>query len=236
MIVIERLICLVIGYIFGMFQTGYYYGRLKGIDIRTKGSGNPGATNALRVFGVKVGLFVFLMDFLKAVLALLVIRWIWKAGWIGAELNESFIQHVYYGYGGLGVSLGHNFPFYLHFKGGKAVSSMAGILFMMDWRLMAVCLSAFIIVVIITRYVSLGSVIAMALVFIGWVLMGTLGAWPDLSPAGLIESIILMFLLTGLSVLRHRANIGRLLAGTENKLGHSKKEEAAPEEGDGANG
>ena len=234
MIVVERLICLVIGYIFGMFQTGYFYGRMKGIDIRTKGSGNTGATNALRVFGVKVGLMVFLIDFLKAVLALLVIHFIWKAGWIGAELDRSFIQHVYFGYGGLGVSLGHNYPFYLHFKGGKAVSSMAGILAMMDWRLMLVCLSAFIIVVAITRYVSLGSVIAMCLVFTGWVLLGLLGVFDPLSCAGLIESIVLMFLLTGLSVFRHRANIGRLIAGTENKLGHSGKE-AAPEEGN-ANG
>ena len=125
-----RVLCLVMGYVFGLFQTGYLYGKMNHIDIRNYGSGNSGTTNALRVLGKKAGLIVFAGDFLKTVFACLAARIIFKA---------SPDTDLYVLYAGLGVVLGHNFPCYLHFKGGKGIASMAGILVSMDWRVTLVC-------------------------------------------------------------------------------------------------
>ena len=121
----ERILCLLTGYVFGLFQTGYLYGKMHHIDIRQYGSGNSGTTNALRVMGKKAGLLVFLGDFLKTVFACLLVRLVMK----GSPSVDLYVL-----YAGLGVVLGHNFPFYLHFKGGKGIASMAGILVSMDWR------------------------------------------------------------------------------------------------------
>ena len=117
------------------------------IDIRQYGSGNSGTTNALRVMGKKAGLLVFMGDFLKTVFACLLVRLVMKG-------DPSVDLYVLYA--GLGVVLGHNFPFYLHFKGGKGIASMAGILVSMDWRVTLVCAFLFLGAVILTRYVSLG--------------------------------------------------------------------------------
>lgn len=114
-----RVICLVMGYVFGLFQTGYLYGKMNHIDIRNYGSGNSGTTNALRVMGKKAGLIVFAGDFLKTVFACLAARIIFK----GSPDTDLYVL-----YAGLGVVLGHNFPCYLNFKGGKGIASMAGIL------------------------------------------------------------------------------------------------------------
>ena len=111
----ERLVCLAVGYLFGIFQTGYIYGRVHGIDIRKYGSGNSGSTNALRVMGKKAGLTVFLGDFLKTVIPCMAVRFVFK--------DQPDYAYVYMLYIGLGVILGHNYPFYLHFKGGKGIAA-----------------------------------------------------------------------------------------------------------------
>ena len=115
----ERLICIVIGYIFGLIQSGYLYGKANHMDIRQYGSGNAGSTNVLRVMGKKAGAIVFLGDFFKAVLAMAVCRLLFKGN---ADVDLLAL------YAGLGVTLGHNFPFYLKFKGGKGIACMAGIM------------------------------------------------------------------------------------------------------------
>ena len=138
----ERILCLLTGYVFGLFQTGYLYGKMHHIDIRQYGSGNSGTTNALRVMGKKAGLLVFMGDFLKTVFACLLVRLV---------MREAPSVDLYVLYAGLGVVLGHNFPFYLHFKGGKGIASMAGILVSMDWRVTLVCASLFLGAVILTR-------------------------------------------------------------------------------------
>ncbi len=143
----ERIICLAAGYLCGLFQTGYIYGKLHGIDIRSYGSGNSGSTNALRVMGKKAGLTVFVGDFLKTVIPCFITRLLFK--------DQPELMYVYMLYTGLGVILGHNFPFYLGFKGGKGIAATAGIIFSIDWRLTVICLSCFILLVAVTRYVSL---------------------------------------------------------------------------------
>ena len=117
---IKVIICLVLGYIFGCFQTGYFYGKLfKGIDVRNYGSGNAGTTNTLRTLGKPAGYIVFLGDALKAVFAVWIVRYLLFPG-LGdvTKILETVTA--------LGVVLGHNYPFYMNFKGGKGIAATFG--------------------------------------------------------------------------------------------------------------
>lgn len=210
----ERIICLVMGYVFGLFQTGYIYGKVKGIDIRQHGSGNSGSTNALRVMGVRAGALVFLGDFLKTVIPCFLVR----------ILFASRPEYVYVLilYAGFGVILGHNFPFYLNFKGGKGIAATAGIMFSLDWRLTALCLAAFILIVAVTRYVSLGSLVVSTIFLIWNIMMGQMGAY-GLSQTSRLEFYGVSAVISIMAFWRHRANIVRLVQGKENKVGAKKK-------------
>lgn len=210
----ERIICLVMGYVFGLFQTGYIYGKAKGIDIRQYGSGNSGSTNALRVMGVKAGLIVFMGDFLKTVIPCFLVRLLFAS-------KPEYI-YVLILYTGFGVIMGHNFPFYLKFKGGKGIAATAGIMFSLDWRLTLLCLAAFVLVVALTRYVSLGSLIVSTIFLIWNVAMGQMGAY-GLSPASRPEFYAVSAVIAAMAFWRHRANIKRLAQGKENKVGAKKQ-------------
>lgn len=210
----ERLICVGIGYAFGLIQSGYLYGRAKNIDIRQYGSGNAGSTNVLRVMGKKAGAVVFLGDFFKAVAAMCLVRILFSSSSDSTDLLAL--------YTGLGVTLGHNFPFYLHFKGGKGIASMAGIMTAMDIRITLTCLVIFAVTVAVTRYVSLGSILVSIVFFAELIFFGRMGSY-HVAASDLTEFYILGGVLMCMAVWRHRANIGRLLSGTENKLGASKK-------------
>lgn len=214
----ERIICLFVGYLFGLFQSGYLYGKTQQIDIRNYGSGNAGATNTLRVLGPKAGAVVFFGDFLKAFLPCVLVRILFRA--------QPEIASLLALYTGLGVILGHNYPFYLKFKGGKGIAATAGLLVAMDLRLMAVCLVAFALIVILTRYVSLGSLVVSAIFLFWMVFFGNKGDF-GLSAGNLPEFYIVAVLISGQAFWRHRANIGRLIRGKENKisLGSGKKKE-----------
>jgi len=210
----ERLICLILGYCFGMIQTSYLYGRLHNIDIRQQGSGNAGATNALRVLGKKAGLIVFLGDFLKMIAAAGVVYLLF--GKSNADIIKLLILYT-----GLGVVLGHTFPFYLKFKGGKGIAAMAGILVVTDWRITLICFVAFVSVVAITRYVSLGSLVIVTIFFFGVLIFGYRGDY-GVTGSSLYEMYGVAFLLTALPYYKHRANIVRLIHGTESKIGSKK--------------
>ena len=210
----ERIICLVMGYVFGLFQTGYLYGKYKGIDIRQHGSGNSGSTNALRVMGVRAGLIVFLGDFFKTVIPCFLVRILF-----GSQPDYLYVWILYAGFG---VILGHNFPFYLNFKGGKGIAATAGIVTSLDWRLMLLCLAAFVLVVAVTRYVSLGSLIVSTILVVWNVVMGQMGAY-GLSAAARPEFYCISAVIAAMAFWRHRANIVRLVQGKENKVGAKKK-------------
>ena len=205
-----RILLLIIGYFIGNIETGYIFGKLNKMDIRNYGSGNAGATNTLRVLGPKAGLIVFLGDFCKSLLPCLVVRYIFR--------DNVSLSYVYMLYIGLGVVLGHNFPFYLGFKGGKGVASTAGIIMALDIRIAAVCLAIFIVIVAVTRYVSLASIVVM-IIFIGMshMLVKTNYGFTDGSSP--MEFRLLIVIIGFLSIFMHRANIKRLLSGTENKIG-----------------
>ena len=212
----ERLICLGIGYAFGLIQSGYLYGRSKGLDIRQYGSGNAGSTNVLRVMGAKAGAVVFLEDFFKAVFAMGAAQFLFGHG-DGAANRALWAM-----YAGVGVTLGHNFPFYLHFRGGKGIACLAGILSTMDLRIMVSCMLVFGLAVGITRYVSLGSILVSLVFLAELIFFGSQGSY-QVTEACFPEFCILGAFLTFMAIWRHRANIKRLLSGTENKLGAKKK-------------
>ena len=209
----ERIICLAVGYVFGLFQTGYWYSRMHDVDIRSKGSGNSGTTNVLRVMGVKAGILVFLGDFFKTVIPCVIVRVIWK--------DEPGLQHLLVLYTALGVILGHNFPFYMGFKGGKGIAATAGLLAAMDLRVAVVCLLAFVLIVAVTRYVSLGSLVVVTIFLAGMIWFSYRGEY-GLTPGSRLEFCAVSAVVTGMAFWRHRSNIGRLLHGTENKLGSKK--------------
>lgn len=212
----ERLICLGIGYVFGLFQTGYIYGRMHGMDIRKHGSGNAGSTNALRTMGVKAGAITLLGDCFKCVIAVLVVR-----GIFASRCPE--ILPLLSMYAGFGAVLGHNYPFYLGFKGGKGIAATAGMILATDLRMAAVCLVVFVVIVVVTRYVSLGSLVVTVLFLAGLVICGQIGEF-GMAQNYLFEMYGVGLLFTLSAFFQHRANIKRLREGTENKIGLKKKE------------
>jgi glycerol-3-phosphate acyltransferase PlsY len=205
----ERIICLFAGYLFGLLQSGYFYGKIHKIDIRNYGSGNSGTTNALRVMGAKAGAVVFFGDFLKSLIPCLMIRVLFKP--------QPEMIYLLILYTGFGVILGHNYPFYLNFKGGKGIAATAGLIVATDLRMMLLCLVAFILIVAITRYVSLGSLVVATILFVWLFLFGKLGAY-GIDQRLLPEFYIVAALISGQAFWRHRANIGRLVRGRENKI------------------
>lgn len=209
----ERIICLVAGYVCGLLQTGYFYGKMNKIDIRNYGSGNSGTTNALRVMGIKAGAVVFFGDFLKSLIPCLAVRYIFR----GQDM--AFVLMLYTG---LGVILGHNYPIYLNFKGGKGIAATAGLICAVDIRLTLVCLISFVVIVAVTRFVSLGSLIVAAITFAWFAAAGLTGGYGLHGRYG-IEFLVVALVISGQAFWRHRANIDRLIHGRENKLGSKSK-------------
>ena len=204
-----RILAVLIGYVFGMFQTAFFYGKLKGIDIREHGSGNAGTTNTLRVLGTKAGLVVFAGDMLKSIIAILLVR----------HLIAPFYPELYpilEFYTGAGCVLGHNFPFYMHFKGGKGIATTGGMMIITHWSYVPVGLLLFFGNFFLTHLVSLGSLLLYAGFFIQTVILGQLGVF-CCSQSLLIELYILVFLLTFMAFYKHKANISRLFHKNERK-------------------
>lgn len=212
----ERLVCVAIGYAFGLLQTGYIYGRIHHIDIRTQGSGNAGTTNALRTLGWKAGLVTFLGDSFKCIFAVLAVYLIFGR-------SHGDIIPVLAMYAGMGAVLGHNYPFYLGFKGGKGIAATAGLLAStVNIWLVLICLAAFVGIVAVTRYVSLGSLAVVIIYLIEVVVYGQMGGFGVGAPHVYEMYAIAAFLMLS-AFYMHRANIKRLLSGTENKLSLGKK-------------
>ena len=204
----ERLICLAIGYLFGLFQTGYFYGKLNHIDIRNHGSGNAGTTNALRTLGWKAGIITFVGDCLKCVFAVFLVRQMFAA-------NDN-VQLLAF-YAGLGAVLGHNFPFYLQFKGGKGIAATVGLMLSIYPKIFFVVIVIFLVLFLLTQYVSLSSLVIMIVFFVQIVYYGQTGVF-QLTGMELYEFYGLAAVFVILAFIRHRANIKRLLNGTENKI------------------
>lgn len=216
----ERVFCLLIGYVFGLFQTAYIYGRLHGIDIRNYGSGNAGTTNTLRVFGTKAGLLVLAGDIMKCILAVVITAVIF-------DKSHPDMVYLLKMYTAAGAIIGHNFPFYLQFKGGKGIAATAGLILSFHPYLIPMGIILFFGAFFITHYVSLGSLLVYAGFMIELVVLGQMGIFGMTQPR-LLEMYVIAAFLTVMAYWKHRENIKRLVSGTELKtyLMHKNKEAA----------
>lgn len=201
------LISMIVGYACGCFQTAYIIGRINHIDIREHGSGNAGTTNTLRTLGKKAAVLTFIGDALKGMVGVFIARYIF------APLVPDFSSELLCLLTGFYVVLGHNFPCYLKFKGGKGIATTAAVTMAFDWRFGLISFVLFASISLISKYVSLGSLI-MALSFP----INILIFYP-----GEFKLFFAASLFTILAFARHQANIKRLLNGTENKLGQKKE-------------
>lgn len=199
--------CCAIGYFLGSFPAGYFAGRLAGVDIRSVGSGNIGATNVLRTLGKRWGYPVFIIDALKGFasvrLAFILVKY-----WPAAQPYAEYIAILT----AIMSVAGHMFPIWLRFKGGKGVATSAGALFgLMPWVVPCVFLVWFIVFEI-SRYVSLASIIAAISLPI---IAGLFAHWRFIDTWALVYFSIL---ITALVLWRHRSNFSRLLKGTEQRF------------------
>ncbi len=187
-----------IGYLIGATPFGYLAGRMRGIDIRQHGSGNIGATNVLRVLGKPIGITIFILDFLKGIAAVFVARQLPQA--VGSDLVAIA--------GGIGVILGHNFTFWLGFKGGKGIATTGGVLLALIPVTALIAAVTWVIVFKASGYVSLGSIAAAVSLPIstGAAIAAGRGSWAMFAFA-LVACV--------LAIVRHKSNIARLLSGTE---------------------
>ena len=213
-----RIICLAMGYVFGLFQTAFFIGKMHGMDIREHGSGNAGTTNALRVLGTKVGLLVFLGDALKSIFAVILTRVLF-----GGQYPDIILLLCLYS--GAGVIIGHNFPFYMNFKGGKGIAATAGWVIAFNPWFTLVGVTCFFGLFFLTHLVSLCSLLTYTVLMIMMIIFGQFGlsAFAGMSQGNLIEMYIVFGLLLLLAFWRHRENVKRLLSGTERKTYLTKK-------------
>ncbi len=200
-----RIISLIIGYCFGCIQCAYIVGRFIGkIDIRQHGSGNAGSTNVVRVLGSKLGLLVFFLDIFKAIAAFALCTMLFDGSSMFSVGDNGFLPGLYAGFG---VILGHNFPFFLKFKGGKGVAATVGIILSTHYLIALVSLAIGVLVIAISRFVSLGSLVILCLFCImTCVLCRTM------------EELAITIIIALLGFIQHRGNIKRLFLGTERKF------------------
>ncbi len=192
-----KILLLVLGsYLIGSFSSSFILGKMiRDLDIREHGSGNAGATNALRVMGVRIAAITFIMDAFKGFLAIQLGRYL--IGFDGALLASVF------------VVIGHNYPVFLNFKGGKGIATSLGLIFTLNWKVALICLLVWIVITLTTRYVSLASILGVVTAPIALNLL--------YSPVDLKMNLTIMFLVIS-AVVRHKENISRLLKGTESKI------------------
>ena len=199
MIILKFILCAIIGYLLGNFATGIPVGKLLGnIDIRKTGSNSAGTTNVLRTMGWGPSLLTFLGDALKGVIAVLIGKWI-------AGLYGGYICGIF-------VVLGHNWPAFYHFKGGKGVATSFGAVLAINPLIALVMIAFQVAMVSLTKYMSVASICSAGL-FIILIAITKWGDWLQ---------IIFAVILGGLVIYTHRKNIQRLLSHSENKLDFKK--------------
>lgn len=202
MTIVLNVVTLLIAYLLGSINTSIIISKIMiGDDIRNHGSANAGATNTLRTVGKKGALFVVIGDVLKTVAAILIARLILKD-----NLAATYIA-------GIGAVLGHNFPLYFKFKGGKGIIVSTVAMLFSDPILGLVVVILAILIMAVSRYVSLGSILGAVL----FVVLSILFHRQDL------DFIVFAFILAVLAIYMHKSNIQRLISGTENKLSFGKK-------------
>lgn len=193
------ILTLLISYFVGTISGSYIIGNLfLNKDIRKYGSGNAGTTNAMRVLGKKAGVLTFLIDFLKGVLVTLIIREIF---------GDEFVPLAI-----LGAVIGHDFPFYMKFKGGKGVATTLGALALFNFPLTLICYVVWVLGTVLTKMVSVGSILFFVSIIIVYSFMSNL----------VMSNILIIDIIALIGIIRHKDNIKRIIAGNENKIGGRK--------------
>ena len=201
-IVIEYIIVAVLAYLIGSISSAILMGRLHGIDIRQHGSKNAGATNTLRTLGKSAAVLVLVGDLLKGVIAVL----------IGLAISDNLGALI----GGIFSILGHNWPVYFGFKGGKGILTSLAVVYTIDWRIGLIATIIGLLTVALTRFVSLASIIGAAVLP---VLFYFIESYREI-PKG--YGIVFSLIISILAIFRHRANISRLVSKSESKINFSK--------------
>ena len=200
---LSYIIIIIITYLLGNISTSYIIAkRVAGVDIRTQGSGNAGSTNVLRTLGKKAGLMTFIGDLLKGIIAVLI------AQTIARLTNIDVLTAGYIGV--VGVVCGHNWPVFLGFRGGKGVATSLGSMIAVNPIIALTCFGIFLVIVAITKYVSLGSVVGISMSPIFMLILH--------NEKGLLATLFLTLSV----IFTHRENIKRLVNGTERKIGQKK--------------
>ena len=202
--IILAIVSILIGYLFGSINPAIILSRAKGKDIREMGSGNAGATNTLRNYGKASALIVMLCDVLKCVIAVLI------TGFVADMFIPEFALFAKI-FASAGCILGHNFPLYFGFKGGKGIVVSATAIFMLDWRIGLIALLSFVVIFSLSRFVSLGSIMSACIAVAASLFMAD------------TEIFWFVTFAAVLTIIRHRTNIVRLVKGTETKTTFSKK-------------
>lgn len=203
---IVKLLMPLLAYLIGSVPTGYIVGRtFFGLDIRKSGSGNIGATNALRQMGVKAGIIVLILDMFKGCLAVLIARYL--------SDDPSVVV-----LSALMVIVGHVYTVFLRFKGGKGVATAAGVFMILSPLPFLIAILCFTAIVLIWRYVSLASMVAALVFYTLNMIEVCYRGYENMPKAALVTFIVLVI------IIKHRNNIGRLIEGTEAKIGVKKKE------------
>ena len=206
-----NVITAVIAYLIGSVNFSVILSKkMAGFDVREKGSGNAGTTNMLRSVGKKAAALTLICDVLKGVVAILIAMFI---GWAFKVENQSLLVQI----AGIAVVIGHTFPIFFGFKGGKGVATSLGILIMTNWQIGLICLVFGVVLIALTRMVSLGSCAA-AVLFPVLTLFITDHYIVSQGSGYLVYSIILAVIV----LFNHRSNIKRILSGTENKISFKK--------------
>lgn len=209
---------LIISYLIGSINFSIIISKkMAGFDVREKGSGNAGTTNVLRSVGKKAALLTLICDVLKGVVPVLIAILIGKiVNAFGMEIRIDYLAEV----AGIATIIGHTFPIFFGFKGGKGVASSLGLLLIINWQVGLICLVFALLIMIATRMVSAGSVTA-AILFPVLIIFGV-GSQYFIIPGNYIIFSIALALIV---IFNHRSNIKRILSGTENKLSFKNKVE-----------
>ncbi|WP_461205251.1 glycerol-3-phosphate 1-O-acyltransferase PlsY [Clostridium sp. DL1XJH146] len=193
---LEYIIAAIVGYLLGNIQTAFIIGKLKGnIDIRDKGSKNAGASNVTIVLGWRYGIITAFVDIMKAVVAVTLIKYLFQG-------NEGL-----YFIAGMFAILGHIFPFYLKFRGGKGTASIIGMILAIDIKIALIAAIILVVVTILSDYIALGTIVMV----IVWPIMKFIGGYS-------LMSVIMCALIAAISIYKHRINIYRIINNDETGL------------------
>lgn len=211
MIVLSFIGLIILGYLIGSIPVGFILGKLaRGIDIREHGSGNIGMTNVMRILGVKAGVFVFFADIAKGAAAV-------ALAWAILAYSPNMVVWGQVA-GGAAAIVGHSWPIYIGFKGGRGIATGFGAVLVLSWPVGLIAFTVFLLVVGLSRYVSLGSILGALTMLLAMIPFVVLDVWSF----GHFAYIVFGLVVVPIVIFRHRDNIRRLLSGTESKIGSSR--------------